>query len=60
MYYNVSRVITQFKTTVPKNVREKAHIKEGTFLQWDYNEDGTITLRPVLPIGITKDDQNEC
>jgi len=54
MYYNVSRVITQFKTTVPKNVREKAGIKEGMFLQWDYNEDGTITVRPVLPIGIAE------
>ena len=54
MAMNVSVLSEQFKTTVPKGIREKASMDSGTFLQWDYNEDGTITVRPVLPVGIVK------
>ena len=54
MSKNSSRVITQFKTTIPLEMREKAKIEEGTFLFWEYNEDGTLTIRPVLPVGIEK------
>lgn len=54
MAKNSSRVITQFKTTIPIEIREKAQIKEGTFLFWEYNNDGSLTVRPVLPVGINK------
>lgn len=51
---NVSVLSNQFKTTVPKEIREKASMGIGTFLQWENNDDGTVIIRPVLPVGIVK------
>ena len=56
MAMNVSVLSEQFKTTVPKGIREKANMDSGTFLQWENNDDGTVTVRPVLPVGIIKSD----
>lgn len=54
MATNVSVLSNQYKTTVPKQIREKANITDGTFLQWEYNDDGSVTIRPVFPVGTKK------
>ncbi len=45
-----ARITTKGQLTIPKNIRETAHLKKGDIVALDV-EDGHILMRKVVPEG---------
>lgn len=48
----IAKVTSKGQTTIPSDVRAALHVKPGDRIAWEVSEDGTATVRRVLPMDV--------
>ena len=52
MMMAVAKITAKGQTTIPHDVRAAQHVVPGDLIAWEVREDGTATVRRVLPIDL--------